>query len=278
MPANSTARTRSGGRHLAVTDGKQKFDGLSDVYERFRPRYPPILLREIANRLPARDDLHVIDTGAGTGVELEGLIPLLGRNCRYEAVDLSADMVATGKAKFPHVEWCVAAAEPFLEQSVDADLIIAAQSFQWMDRPRYLAAAKRCLNPLGVVAIIQNNRKVEESRFLDEYEALLEELSPGYSRSYRTFDYAAELAAVFSVREASVHVLTHDWSRTMSPEEFTGLAVSSTYVQRAIAEVGRTFGDRLSGLLGSFAVGDSLTIPYRTELVMAQRNGRTGLL
>ena len=273
MPDDSTARTQSGGRHLAVTDSAQKFDGLSEGYDRFRPRYPAALLREIPSRLPARDNLHVIDAGAGTGVELEGLIPLLGPNCRYEAVDLSADMVATGRAKFPHVEWCVAAAEPFLEQSVDADLIIAAQSFQWMDRPRYLAAAKRCLNPSGVVAIIQNNRKVEESRFLDQYEALLEELSPGYSRSYRSFGYAAELAAVFPAHEASVQVLTHDWSRTMSPQEFTGLAESSTQVQRAIAEVGRTFDDRLSGLLRSFAVGDSLTIPYRTELVMAQRNG-----
>lgn len=278
MPADSTAGTRSGRSPLAVTDGKQKFDGLSDGYDRFRPRYPAALMREIVSRLPGRDDLHVIDAGAGTGVELEGLIPLLGRKCRYEAVDLSTDMVATGRAKFPHVQWHVAAAEPFLEQSVDADLIIAAQSLQWMDRPRYLAAAKRCLNPSGVVAIIQNNRKVEESRFLYQYEALLEELSPGYSRSYRTFDYAAELAAVFPAHEASVQVLTHDWSRTMSPQEFIGLAASSTQVQRAIAEVGRTFEDRLSELLGSFAVKDSLTIPYGTELIMAQRNGRTGLL
>ncbi|MBD2803402.1 hypothetical protein [Xenorhabdus szentirmaii] len=47
------------------------------------------------------------------------------------------------------------------------------------------------------MAILQNNRDYRYSEFLNEYEDLLEELSPNYSCHYRDFDYAQELNTTF---------------------------------------------------------------------------------
>lgn len=96
---------------------KQKFDTLADDYDRHRPRYPAALLQELAGPSAGRPGLHVVDAGAGTGIALEGLVPILGDGARYEAVDLSPDMVARGRAKFPSVAWTVGPAEPFLERA-----------------------------------------------------------------------------------------------------------------------------------------------------------------
>ncbi|URM90322.1 methyltransferase domain-containing protein [Streptomyces sp. MRC013] len=253
--------------------GKQKFDTLSEDYERHRPRYPDELMRQIARRTPRRAERHVVDAGTGTGIALEGLIPLLGPDCRYEAVDLSSDMVATGRRKFPEVRWAVGGAEPFLEQAVDVDLIVAAQSFQWMDRPRFLRAARRCLRPGGVVAIIQNNRDFSASAFLDAYESLLEELSPGYGRHYRSLDFASELREAFSSSGSEVEVATADWTRPMAAEDFIGFAKSSTQVQRGLVAHGEVLLDRLAALVAAHEEDGELAVPYRSELFTARVPG-----
>ncbi|GGM51669.1 hypothetical protein GCM10012275_23170 [Longimycelium tulufanense] len=253
-----------------MTDQQSRFDGLSADYDRFRPRYPTDLLQKIVEKLPATDNLYVIDAGAGTGIALEGLIPLLGPGCTYQAVDISTDMVAAGRSKLPQVEWRLEPVEPFLETAPDVDLITAAQSFQWMDRPGFLRAAATCLKPAGVLAVLQNNRSSTESPFLDAYETLLEEYSPGYTRDYRDFDYAAELTDAFAPSAGTVEVVRTTWSRIMTPSDFIGMARSSTQVQRAISTHGATFLDRLTALTRDAASDGTLTIPYRSELFLAQ--------
>ena len=86
---------------------KQKFDGLADDYDQNRPRYPSDLFQMIKSRLPVRKRLRIIDAGAGTGIALEGLIDVLGQEHDYLAVDVSTDMVESGRQKFPFVEWTV---------------------------------------------------------------------------------------------------------------------------------------------------------------------------
>ncbi|WP_405977508.1 class I SAM-dependent methyltransferase [Streptomyces sp. NBC_00158] len=250
---------------------KQKFDTLADDYDRHRPRYPAALLQELAGPSAGRPGLHVVDAGAGTGIALEGLVPILGDGARYEAVDLSPDMVARGRAKFPSVAWTVGPAEPFLERAREVDLVVAAQSFQWMDRPRFLRAALGCLNPGGRVAIIQNNRDFGASPFLDAYETLLEELSPGYGRHYRAFDFAAELREVFGPAGGTVEVRTADWTTTVAAGDFVGMAKSSTQVQRGIEAHGDLLLDLLRDLVRRHTDEQgSLVIPYHSELFTAR--------
>lgn len=248
---------------------QQKFDGLSDDYDRYRPRYPSGLLRAVADELAPFDEVTAVDTGAGTGIALEGMIPALGGSARHLAVDVSQDMVDRGREKFPEVRWAVGPAEEFLENLREpVQLIVAAQAYQWMDRARYADAALAALVPGGVLAVLQNNRDFSASTFLDAYEELLEKHSPGYSRHYRDFDIEAELGAVFRPSGGRVRTEVERWTRSMGVDDFVRMSSSSTQVQRAVAQEGDVFLQRVKSLCEEYAQDGAVDLPYRSELFL----------
>ena len=245
-----------------------KFDGLAEDYERHRPRYPQQLLESISRTLVSNHPV-VVDIGAGTGIVLDGLLPVLPAPRLVVGVDPSQDMVAFGAYKHPGATWIVGTAEDVLEDSSDVDLIVAGQSLQWMDRPRVLRAANRALSADGILAVLQNNRNHESSGFLSAYEDLLEDLSPGYRRDYRSFDFSAEIRAAF---HAQPSYETWIWSQNLGSEDFIGMSRSSTQAQRAIAANGSEFLKRLNALVTEHSEGDILRIEYLSELYMIRKD------
>src|SRR5699024_9118165 len=172
--------------------------------------------------------------GAGTGIALEGLLPKLPDGSTVHAVDISEDMLRLGRAKFPDVDWRLGTAEDYLGSDGEVDLVLAAQSYQWMDRPEFLRCVARYLSPSGVCMIVQNNRDYGDGGFADAYENLLERLSPGYTRAYRAIDIETELGARFP------RVVKRDcsWVQPLTIADFVEMSKSSTQVQKAIAEIG----------------------------------------
>jgi trans-aconitate methyltransferase len=71
-------------------------------------RYPEVVLARVVEGLGPRP--RIVDVGAGTGIVLEGLLPLL-TDPSVHAFDLSADMVALGQDKFPEVTWAAGRGE-----------------------------------------------------------------------------------------------------------------------------------------------------------------------
>lgn len=245
------------------------FDGLADDYDRQRPRYPARFFAVLAEPLRTVSAPLVVDAGAGTGIALEGLLPALGPAARVRAVDVSADMVAAGRRKFPEVEWTVGGAEEYLERTAEpVALVVAAQAYQWMDRPRFVRAAVAALGPGGALAVMQNNRDHTASAFLDSYEALLEAHSPGYTRGYRSFDVAAELRAGVAPAGGRVQAYTATWTRPMAVDDFVRMAASSTQAQRAVAAEGEEFLDRVRALAAAHASGEEgrVAVAYCSEL------------
>ena len=245
-----------------MVDDVAKFDGLAEDYDRSRPRYPRELFSKAMTLIPPSITLSILDAGAGTGIALEGLLPLLPVNSLVRAADISTDMVGIGRRKFPDVVWSVGSAEQLLEGSHDVDLVVAAQAYQWMDRPRFVQAARRAVRPGGVCMIVQNNRHFQAGGFVAAYEDMLEEYSPGYERSYRAIDIASELGAAFE----QVERLSVSWEQHLSVEEFVTMCSSSTQAQRAVASHGPVFLHRVRDLAAIYAArGGSVTVPYIAE-------------
>lgn len=241
---------------------------MADDYDCYRPRYPLTLFKTMLLPLKDKKHLSIVDVGAGTGIALEGIVKLLGNEHQYHAIDISTDMIKQGQRKFPTVHWYQGQAESVLPQIGEVDLVIAAQAFQWMDRPKLLCAVSSQLRTNGVMAVIQNNRDFNHNKFLAAYETLLEEMSPNYSRYYRNFDFLQEMSDGLGVNPEKVALHTRNWTMTIPSEAFIGMSRSSTQAQRAIAIHQEEYFQQLIALIRQYEVQGSLELLYQSELYM----------
>ncbi|MFE2655461.1 class I SAM-dependent methyltransferase [Brevibacterium sp. NPDC059310] len=247
---------------------RAKFDGLADDYDKHRPRYPADLAEVAFDGL--REGARLVDVGSGSGIGLEWALPTLTAP-DVVAIEPSGDMIEAGRRKFPMVTWLQGRGEDHLPALADVDVVMAAQAYQWFDRPAFLHAAQGALRPGGRVVIIQNNRNHAASAFLDAYEGLLEAHSPGYTRDYRTIDIAGELASGLDIALPDVVTTVSDWERTMTVDDFVGMSASSTQAQRAVAAQGPSFLADVRTLAYDCSVDGIVAVPYRTELFAAAR-------
>ncbi|MBL7501788.1 class I SAM-dependent methyltransferase [Frankia sp. CNm7] len=244
--------------------------GLADSYERTRPRYPVELFAHAVGLLPADARPTVVDAGAGTGIALEALLPLLPADAEVHAVDVSGEMISLGQEKFPQVTWERGAAEQFLAGRDGVDLVVAALSYQWMDRPAFLASAARALRPGGVCMVVQNDRDYRPGGLPADYEDLLKEISPFYSPGYRgTIDVEGELAAAFDQVERRREV----WRQPLPVDEFIRVSSTSTQGQRAIATAGPLYLSRLRALCARHARDGLVHVPHVTEAFYGRARG-----
>jgi SAM-dependent methyltransferase len=255
------------------------FSGLSRTYQEHRPDYPPEIMEAGVAFLAAGDvacdtGLLAVDVGAGTGISTRAWRRALGPDCRIVGIEPGDDMRREAAAATPddlRIEYRSGTAEALPIPAGEAGLITAAQAAHWFDRSRFYAEAERALEHAGVVAIMANNRDWTASRFLDRYEALLEAHSAGYHRDYRRIDFAGELARLPWVKDTAIG--RHRWTRRLTPDALTGLLLSSSLAQRAIAALGvDQFRATTDALIAEAVDADGLIeFPYVAEIHLARR-------
>lgn len=215
--------------------GLDAFTGLGANYDRHRPTYPAgffahlraALDRAFAGRAPG----PVLDIAAGTGI---ASLPLAQHFPERQVIGIEPndDMraVAAGKAgQAGNLSFVPGSAEALAVADASADLIFVGQALHWFDRPKAYGEMGRVLRPGGILAVAHNNRAVEGSAFLADYEAFLEGNAPDYRRGYRAFDFIGELEAL--AWSGKVERLTESWSWRMPLDDFVALARTASYVK-----------------------------------------------
>lgn len=251
---------------MEANEVSSPFDGLAEKYDRSRPRYPDSAFKWLDEKCCLSSLESVIDIGAGTGIVLEGLTPFLKASCSITAIDVSKDMTRVGEEKFPSVTWLNGEAESLLHQVNPANLIIAGQSYQWLDRERFVDVAWKSLVAGGSLVVLQNNRNFARGEFASAYEDLLEEWSPGYRRNYRQIDICNELGRSFSYCEMKEFT----WEDRKTCDEFVTLSSSSTQSRRALRAWGTRYEKALNDFVESWIDDQGyIYIPYVTEVYIA---------
>lgn len=127
---------------------KDNFSSQAAEYARFRPSYPPELIRALAALAPAHRTAWDCATGNGQVALL-----LAEHFDRVWATDISAQQLAQAPAH-PRIYYAQEPAERCSAPDGLFDLIVVAQAVHWFDFETFYAEARRLLAPGGVLALV----------------------------------------------------------------------------------------------------------------------------
>jgi SAM-dependent methyltransferase len=252
---------------MPVSNATSRFSDRVENYVRYRPAYPAeavAALRDECGLMPAH---AIADIASGTGIWTR---MLLENGNRVFGVEPNAEMRQAGErilADFPRFTSVAGTAEATTLPDASADFVTAAQAAHWFDRERARKEFARILRPGGWLVLLWNERLVDGTPFLRDYEQLLLTFGTDYKdvRHERTTEAVNEFFDPAPFQER-VFALGQEFDYA----GLEGRLLSSSYApgpehpqhEPMLAELRRLFGEQ--------AVNGKVTFDYKTRMYFGQ--------
>jgi len=165
-----------------MTNTVERFSNRVENYVKYRPSYPHEVLDLFHNEMYLQTDSVIADIGSGTGISAK--IFLENGNLVY-GVEPNAAMREAAEIflkEFTQFRSIDGTSENTNLPDKSVDFIIAAQAFHWFDKEKTYKEFKRILRPNGFVVLIWNERQLDTTDFLIEYENLLKKYGTDYEK------------------------------------------------------------------------------------------------
>ena len=166
---------------MPLADSTQRFSSRVENYARYRPSYPKEVLDVLEHECGLNRDSVIADIASGTGIFTKLLLehgnPVFG-------VEPNPDMRRAGEeclkaySKFTSVN---GTAEATTLPGHSLDFVTAAQAGHWFDIPKARREFERILKPGGWLVLLWNERQIETTAFLSDYEQLLLKYGTDYN-------------------------------------------------------------------------------------------------
>jgi SAM-dependent methyltransferase len=179
---------------MPASNATSRFSDRVENYIRYRPGYPPEVLECLTSECGLLPEHVAADIASGTGIWTR---VLLENGNRVFAVEPNIDMRQAGErqlAEFSKFTSVDGKAEATTLPDASIDFVTAAQAAHWFDRERSRREFVRILKPDGWLVLLWNEREVDTTPFLRDYEALLLDYGTDYEevRHERTTDAVNE--------------------------------------------------------------------------------------
>src|SRR6185369_8596943 len=165
-----------------MSDPLTRFSNRAENYALHRPGYPPGVLEILKSECGLTSNSVIADVGSGTGI----LSELFVKNGNLVfAIEPNSAMRLIAERSFKTSQEFVsihATAESTTLEAKSVDFVTAAQAFHWFDRARARLEFARILKPAGWVVLIWNERLLDSSPFLRQYEDLLLRYGTDYQK------------------------------------------------------------------------------------------------
>jgi SAM-dependent methyltransferase len=159
-----------------------RFSNRAEDYAKYRPGYPAELVAILKSECGLASNSTIADVGSGTGILSEMFLrngnPVFG-------IEPNAAMrvfAERGLREFPRFVSIDATAEATTLEAGTVDFVTAAQAFHWFNQEKTKREFKRILKPQGWVVLIWNERRVDSTPFLRDFENLLLRYGTDYEK------------------------------------------------------------------------------------------------
>ena len=236
-------------------------------YVKYRPGYPPEVLELFANEMGLTERSILTDIGSGTGLSTKLFLENGNTVYGVEPNEAMREAAEEYLKEFPRFVSRDGTAEDTNLDDASMDFVIAAQAFHWFDADKTRAEFRRILRPGGYVALIWNERQLDTTEFLKEYEKLLLKYANDYHKVRHENIDQEKLSAFF---ETGYQRATFPNEQTFDFAGLRGRVLSSSYMP---AEDNPSFPElekELSGLFAKHSENDRIKVFYDTNIYYKQ--------
>jgi ubiquinone/menaquinone biosynthesis C-methylase UbiE len=182
---------------MTFTDAKQRFSNRVADYVRYRPGYPAAVLDALRQDCGLRPGHVIADIGSGTGFLSE---LFLKNGNRVYGVEPNAEMRQAGEeylASYDGFSSIEGSAESTALGDSYVDFVTTGQAFHWFEQNAARREFARILKPDGWVVVLWNERLIDTTPFLREYEDLLRKFGTDYSRVNESYPREEQMRGFF---------------------------------------------------------------------------------
>lgn len=242
------------------------FASAADAYERGRPGYPAAAIDSVVDEFSLSGTSRVLDLAAGTGQLSRRFQPRVGATI---AVEPSREMRERLAAELPGVTVLPGAAEAIPLEDAAVDAVVVGEAFHWFSTVAATNEVARVLRPAGGLALLWNVATWSSATtpWLDDFRGLVARHKreagdyPAANGTWREgFDRTHRFGGLVHV--AFAH------TQTLEPADFVAQVASWSWIANLEVDQRRAVLDDVLALVGD---AGAVTIPYRTDLYLAQR-------
>lgn len=245
----------------------ERFSNRVADYVKYRPSYPKEVLDLFRAEMNLQKDSIIADIGSGTGISakifLENGNKVFGVEPN-EAMRQAAENFLEG---FPEFKSVNGTSENTTLENNSVDFVVAAQAFHWFDRKRTRAEFKRILKNEGFVALIWNERRLDSTDFLREYENFLHKFATDY-REVRHENVSREIIGDFF--QTDFRQATFQNSQVFDFDGLRGRLLSSSYTPTAENPLFEPMIEELKRLFTKHQKDGKIDFIYDTNIYYGQ--------
>lgn len=249
-----------------MTDTVERFSNRVENYVKYRPGYPREILAHLADKAGLTPASIIADVGCGTGISAR--LFLANGNTVY-GIEPNAAMRAAAMEQlgdFPAFKLIDGTADATKLPDASVDLVVAAQAFHWFDPEPTRREWLRILRPGGRIVLIWNERQLDTTPFLIEYETFLLKHATDYAKVRHENADALRLNEFFGGEYLTA---TFANVQVFDLEGLRGRMLSSSYMPAEDDKAFSAMDTELRSLFAKHAENGRISIFYDTNVFVS---------
>ena len=250
-----------------MKDSVERFSNRVENYVKYRPHYPQAVVEHLSNTIGLTPDTLIADIGCGTGISSKLFLENGNVVIGVEPNDAMRRAAEEYLAGFPRFKAVKGTAEATTLESASVDVIIAGQAFHWFDLAKTKPEFKRILKARGHAILMWNERQLDTTPFLVDYERFIVKYSTDYA-VVRHDSFDAKVIDGFF--DGAVSKAVFDNVQDLDLDGLKGRMLSASYMPNEEDAVYPAMIEELRSLFAKHSENDRIKILYDTNVYISQ--------